>query len=133
MHHLGQGMHYGLLEIHAPVLPNYVVRVNYKGKDMTERARDQRRIDPRGLLRIQYDHFFHTMFHLDYYTSMILARNPMVAKSQWYNVDYDAFAAFLSFLEEDLQRHRIHIEQVLLLSSLPTCTHQEVREEKLGR
>ena len=83
MHHLGQGMHYGLLEVHAPVLPNYVVKVNYKGQSMTERARDQRRIDPRGLLRIQYDHCFHTMFHLDYYTSVILARNPMVAKSQW--------------------------------------------------
>ena len=83
VHHLGQGMHYGLLEVHALVLPNYVVRVNYKGKGMTERARDQRRIDPRGLPRIQYDHRFHTMFHLDYFTSVILARNPMVAKSQW--------------------------------------------------
>ena len=118
------------------------------------------------------------MFHLDYYTSVILARNPVVAKSQWidwkhvrelrkssidyaiatcqrigvytlmefvhdwnseviaqfyatlfveeeprrmhwmlegqwYSVDYDAFAAFLSFSEEDLQRDRIHTEQVL--------------------
>ena len=35
VHHLGQGMDYGLLEVHAPVLPNYVVRVNYKGKGMT--------------------------------------------------------------------------------------------------
>ena len=83
MHHLGQGMDYGLLEVYAPVLPNYVVRVNYKGKGMTMRARDQRRIYPRGLSRIQYDHRFHTMFHLDYYTSVILARNPVVAKSQW--------------------------------------------------
>ena len=40
VHHPGQGMDYGLLEVHALVLPNYVVRVNYKGKGMTERARD---------------------------------------------------------------------------------------------
>ena len=34
-------------------------------------------------------------------------------EGQWYSVDYDAFAALLVFLEEDLQRDRIHIEQVL--------------------
>ena len=43
------GMHFGLLEVHAPVLPNYVARVDYRGKGMTKRARDQRRINPRGL------------------------------------------------------------------------------------
>ena len=52
VHHLGLGMDYGLLEVHGPILPNYVVRVNYKGKGMTMRAIDQRRIDPRGLPRI---------------------------------------------------------------------------------
>ena len=43
---------------------------------MTKRARDQRRIDPRGLQRIQYDHRFHTMFHMDFYTSVVGFINP---------------------------------------------------------
>ena len=60
------GMHFGLLEVHAPVLPNYVARTDYRGKGMTQKARDQRRIDPRGLQRIQYDHRFHTLFHMDF-------------------------------------------------------------------
>ena len=30
VHHPSQSMHYGLLEVHALVLLNYVVRVNYK-------------------------------------------------------------------------------------------------------
>ena len=34
-------------------------------------------------------------------------------EGQWYNVDYDAFIALLGFLEDDLQRDRIHSEQVL--------------------
>ena len=34
-------------------------------------------------------------------------------EGQSYSVDYDAFAAFLGFSEEDLQRDRIHTEQVL--------------------
>ena len=72
-------MHFGLLEVHAPDLPNYVARVDYRGKGMTKRARDHRRIDPRGLQRIQYDHRFHTMFHMDFYTSVILTRNPVIA------------------------------------------------------
>ena len=32
----------------APKVPNYVIRVNYKAKGMTERAREQRSIDPRS-------------------------------------------------------------------------------------
>jgi hypothetical protein len=43
------GMHFRLLEVHALVLPNYVARVDYHGKGMTRRARDQRRIDHKGL------------------------------------------------------------------------------------
>ena len=50
---------------------------------MTKRARDQRRIDPRGLQRIQYDYRFHTMFHMDFYSSVILTRNLVIARSQW--------------------------------------------------
>ena len=34
-------------------------------------------------------------------------------EGQWYSVDYDAFTALLGFLEEDLQRDKIHIEKVL--------------------
>ena len=57
-HQLGQGMHYGLLETHPPSVPSYVSRVDYRGKGMTRRARDERRIDLRGLSRIQFDHRF---------------------------------------------------------------------------
>ena len=57
-HQLGQGMHYGLLEPHPPSVPSYVARVDYRGKGMTRRARDERRIDPRSLSRIQFDHRF---------------------------------------------------------------------------
>ena len=57
-HQLGQGMHYGLLEPHPPSVPSYVARVDYRGKGMTRRARDGRRIDPRSLPRIQFDHRF---------------------------------------------------------------------------
>ena len=84
----GQGMHFGLLEVHAPDLPNYVARVDYRGKGMTKRARDQRRIDPRCLQRIQYDHRFHTMFLMDFYTSVILTRNLVIARSQWIDWQY---------------------------------------------
>ena len=55
-HQPGQGMHYGLLEPHPPSVPSYVTRVDYRGKGTTRRARDERRIDPRGLSRIQFDH-----------------------------------------------------------------------------
>ena len=48
---------------------------------MTKKARDQRWIDPRGLQRIQYDHCFLTMFHMDFYSSVILPRNPVIARS----------------------------------------------------
>ena len=39
-------------------------------------------------------------------------------EGQWYSVDYDAIAAFLGFIEEDLQRDMIHTEQVLPLEQL---------------
>ena len=48
-HQPSQGMHYGLLETHPTSVPSYVSRVDYRGKGMTRRARDERRIDPRGL------------------------------------------------------------------------------------
>ena len=34
-------------------------------------------------------------------------------EGQWYSVDYDAFVALLGFSDDDLQKDRIHIEQVL--------------------
>ena len=54
----GQGMHYGILETHPPSVPSYLSRVDYRGKGMTRRARDERRIDSRGLSRNQFDHRF---------------------------------------------------------------------------
>ena len=64
-----------------PNVPSYVSRVNYRGKGMTRKAKDERRVDLRGLLKVQYDHHFQTTFHMDFYSTMILTRNPVVAKS----------------------------------------------------
>ena len=44
-----QRIHLGMLEVHHTLVPHYVARVNYKANGMTERAREQRRIDPRSL------------------------------------------------------------------------------------
>ena len=33
-------MHFGLHEVHAPVLPNYVARTDYRGKGVIKKARD---------------------------------------------------------------------------------------------
>ena len=52
-HQPGQGMHYGLLETRLPNVPSYVPRVDYRGKGMTRRARDERRVDPRGLPKVE--------------------------------------------------------------------------------
>ena len=51
-HQPGQGMHYGLLETRLPNVPSYVSRVDYRGKGMTRRARDERRVDLRGLPKV---------------------------------------------------------------------------------
>jgi len=51
-HQPGQGMHYGLLETRLPNVPSYVPRVDFWGKGMTRRARDERRVDPRGLPKV---------------------------------------------------------------------------------
>ena len=82
-HQPGQGMHYGLLKTCLPNVPSYVSRVDYRGKGMTRKDRDERRVDSRGLPKVQYDHRIQTAFHMDFYSSVILTRNPMVAKSQW--------------------------------------------------
>jgi hypothetical protein len=173
------GIHYGLLKIRRPAVPDYVAKVNYKGKGMTERARQQRRIDPRDQDEsCFFDQRFRTMFQCDFYSSVILSREPVVMKSQWidwdhvrkakkdsldhaiaicqrtglyglmefqhdwnseviaqfyatlyvqdepqrmhwmtegrwYSVDYAVFAGHLGISEEDLERDKIHSEQVL--------------------
>jgi CTP:phosphocholine cytidylyltransferase-like protein len=77
-----------MLETRHTKTPHYVVRVNYKAKGMTERTRKQRRIDPRSLPgNCPYDHRFHTMFQFDFCHSVVLYRDPVVAKSQW--IDWD--------------------------------------------
>ena len=80
-HQPDQSMHYGLLETHPPSIPSYVSRVDYRGKGMTRRARDERRIDSRSSPWIQFDHRFQIAFHMDFYTSVILTRNPVIARS----------------------------------------------------
>ena len=74
-------MRYGLLDTCPPNVPSYVSRVDYRGKSMTRKARDERRVDPRGLPKVQYDHRFQIAFHLDFYSSVTLTRNPVVARS----------------------------------------------------
>ena len=77
-----------MLKIRHTTLPDYVTSVNYKAKGMTEKAREQRRIDPRSLpSNCPYDHRFHTMFQFDFYHSVILSKDHVVAKSQW--IDWD--------------------------------------------
>ena len=51
-HQPGQGMHYGLLETRLPNVPSYISRVDNRGKGMTRKARDERRVDPRGLPKV---------------------------------------------------------------------------------
>ena len=80
-HQPSQGMHYGLLETRLPNVPSYISRVDYRGKGMTRKARDERRVDPRGLPKVQYDHRFQTAFHMDFYSSVILTRNPVITRS----------------------------------------------------
>ena len=74
-------MHYGLLETRLPNVPSYVSRVDYRGKGMTRKARDERRVDLRGLPKVQYDHHFQIAFHMDFYSSVILTRNLVIARS----------------------------------------------------
>ena len=62
-------------------MPSYVSRVDYRGKGMTRKARDERRVDPRGLPKVQFDHRFQIAFHMDFYSSVILTRNLVIAKS----------------------------------------------------
>jgi len=38
-------------------------------------------VDPRSLNKIPYDYRFWTMFHLDFYSSVILSRTPVVIPS----------------------------------------------------
>ena len=51
-HQLGQVMHYGLLETRLPNVLSYISRVDYRGKGMSRKARDERRVDPRGLPKV---------------------------------------------------------------------------------
>ena len=82
-HQPGQGMHYGLLETRLPNVPSYVSRVDYRGNGMTRKAIDERRVDLRGLPKVQYDHRSQTAFHMDFYSSVIPTRNLVIARSQW--------------------------------------------------
>ena len=54
-----------------------------------------------------------TQFYATLYVEEDERRMHWMLEGQWYSVDYDAFASLLGFSEEDLQRDRIHIEQVL--------------------
>ena len=56
---------------------------NYIGQGTTKAARRERRVDPRFIARSAIDHRFHTLFQQDYYTSVILTKNPIVSVSQW--------------------------------------------------
>jgi len=57
-------------------------------------------------------------FYATLYVEEDAKRMHWMLEGQWYSVDYDAFVALLGFLEEDLQRDRIHTEQVESLEQL---------------
>jgi len=40
-------------------------------------------------------------------------RMHLMLEGKWYSVDYDAFATLLGFSEKDLQKEKIHLEQIL--------------------
>ena len=50
---------------------------------MTKRVKTLRSEDPRTQQQMMYDYRFRTLFQIDFYTTVILTRNPMVIKSQW--------------------------------------------------
>jgi hypothetical protein len=37
---LAHSIHFGMLDVHSTKVPNYVTRVNYKAKGMSERANE---------------------------------------------------------------------------------------------
>ena len=66
---------------------------------------------------MEFVHDWNSEVIAQFYATLFVEEEPRcmhwMLEGQWYSVDYDAFAAFLGFLEEDLQRDRIHTEQVL--------------------
>ena len=50
---------------------------------MTKRVKTLRSEDPRTQQQMMYDYRFRTLFQIDFYTTVILTRNPVVIKSQW--------------------------------------------------
>jgi len=57
-------------------------------------------------------------FYATLYVEEDERRMHWMLEGQWYSVDYDAFAALLGFSDDDLQKDRIHTEQVLPLEQL---------------
>jgi len=67
--------------VYAPNVPDFVQRASYKGIGMTKRVKTLRSEDPRTQQQVMYDYRFRTLFQIDFYTTVILTRNPVVIKS----------------------------------------------------
>jgi hypothetical protein len=76
----------GPLDFRAPTNPTWRVRVSYKGK--TESVRENRMILARTQPRDAYDYIFHSLFQQDFYESVIMTNNKLVANSQWIDWAY---------------------------------------------
>ena len=57
-------------------------------------------------------------FYATLYVEEDERRMHWMLEGQWYSVDYDAFTALLGFSDDDLQKDRIHTEQMLPLEQL---------------
>ena len=68
---------------------------------------------------MEFQHDWNTKVVAQFYATLFVEederRMHRMLEGQWYSVDYDAFIALFGFSDEDLQRDRIHIEQVLPL------------------
>jgi hypothetical protein len=71
----------GPLVLKAPTNPSWRVKVSYKGK--TESMRENRRILARTQPRDVYDYRFHSLFHQDFFESVIMTKSKPVTNSQW--------------------------------------------------
>ena len=86
---------------------------------------------------MEFQHDWNTEVVAQFYATLYVEederRMHWMLEGQWYSVDYDTFAALLGFPEEDLQRDRIHVEQVLPSEQLAYMYPLGGREEQWGR
>ena len=66
---------------------------------------------------MEFQHDWNTEVVAQFYATLYVEEDERhmhwMLEGQWYSVDYDAFVALLDFSNDDLQKDRIHTEQVL--------------------